>query len=60
MDYLNEIDEIWSMVKERLSQKISSAPVILWFGCSEIISFENNTITLAVESDFKKKIICEK
>lgn len=60
MDFLNEIEEIWSMVKDDLSKKISNAAVDLWFGNAPVVSYENNVITIAVDSDFKKKIVCDK
>lgn len=60
MDYLKEIEEIWSMVKESLSKKISTPVVNLWFGNSSILSYQNDTVTIGVESEFKKERICEK
>ena len=58
MDYLNEINEIWSMVKGQIKQKIGSAAMELWFGDAEITSFsDDNILTLVAGSDFKKKII---
>ena len=60
MDYLQGIEEIWSMVKEKMSQKISQTAVNLWFGNSPIVSFENNNITIGVDSEFKKTIILQK
>lgn len=60
MDYIEEISEIWDMVKDRLRQKISRAAVDLWFGELTIESFSNNTLTMSTLSEFKKKIICDK
>ncbi len=61
MDYLNEINEIWSMVKGQIKQKIGSTAVELWFGDAEIISFsDDNTLTIAAGTDFKKKIIIDR
>jgi chromosomal replication initiation ATPase DnaA len=61
MDYLNEINEIWSMVKNKIKQKIGNTAMELWFGDAEITSFsDDNVITLVVGSDFKKKIIIER
>ncbi len=61
MDYLNEINEIWSMVKNKIKQKIGNTAMELWFGDAEITSFsDDNVITLIVGSDFKKKIIIER
>ena len=60
MDYLQGIEEIWSMVREKMSKKISATAVNLWFGNSPIVSFENNILTIGVDSEFKKSIVCEK
>ena len=60
MDYLNEINEIWSMVQDSMRQQISSAAMNLWFGDIEITSFSENTLTLTASSEFKAKIINEK
>lgn len=61
MDYLNEINEIWSMVKNKIKQKIGNTAMELWFGDAEITSFsDDNVITIVVGSDFKKKIIIER
>ncbi len=60
MDFLNEIEEIWSMVKESMSKKISATAVNLWFGNAPVVDFEENKITIAVDSDFKKNIVREK
>ena len=61
MDYLNEINEIWSMVKNKIKQKIGNTAMELWFGDADITSFsDDNVITLVVGSDFKKKIIIER
>ncbi len=61
MDYLNEINEIWSMVKNRIQQKLGVTAMNLWFGDAEIVSFsDDNVLKLAVGTDFKKKIITER
>ena len=60
MDFLSEIKEIWSMVQDRMKQKLSTTAMNLWFGDVEIISFSENTLTMATTSEMKMKIIKEK
>ena len=61
MDYLNEINEIWSMVKNKIKQKIGTTAMDLWFGDAEVVSYTNeNVLSLAVGTDFKKKIVTER
>jgi chromosomal replication initiator protein len=61
MDYFDEINEIWSLVKGELSQKINTNAMNLWFGDDiEITSFKDNTLTLTTSSPFKKNMIIER
>ncbi len=61
MDYLNEINEIWSMVKGQIKQKIGTTAMELWFGDAEIISFsDENILVLSAGTDFKRKIIIDR
>ena len=60
MDYLKEINEIWSMVQDSLKLQLSSTAMNLWFGDLEIVSFSGNTLTMETTSEFKMKIIKEK
>ena len=60
MDFLREIKEIWSMVQDTMKQKLSTTAMNLWFGDIEIISFSENTLTMATTSEFKMNIIKDK
>lgn len=60
MDFLREIKEIWSMVQDRMKQQLSTTAMNLWFGDIEIISFSENTLTMATTSEFKMNIIKDK
>ncbi len=60
MRYIEEIMEIWEMVKDQMKQKLSRTAVDLWFGELNLKSFENNTITFTTASKFKLGIIEDK
>ncbi len=60
MRYIEEIMEIWEMVKEQMKQKLSRTAVDLWFGELQFKSFEDNTITFTTTSEFKLGIIKDK
>lgn len=60
MSYLNDISNIWEMVKEAFGDTMAKAVIDLWFGELKIVSFENNCITFSTNSNFKYKIIKEK
>ena len=60
MSYIDEINELWIIVKELMSENLSSSAMKLWFEDVDIQSFNNNTLQLSVSSEFKKKTIEEK
>ncbi len=60
MSYIDEIMELWDMVKSELEKKLSRTAVNLWFGELQFESFENNTITFSTTSEFKLGIIRDK
>ena len=55
--YLDEISDIWKMVRDSFHSRLSRETVDLWFGELSVIAFENNTITLSTNSEFKLGII---
>ena len=68
--YIEEINEVWNMVKESFRSTLSETTVNLWFGDLEIISFQDTsndqsttsefTLTMGIASEFKFKIIQDK
>ena len=58
--YLEEIGQIWNLVKESFLDSLSETTINLWFGDVEIVSFENDTLTLGSPGEFKFKTIQEK
>ncbi|MBQ7347446.1 MAG: chromosomal replication initiator protein DnaA [Clostridia bacterium] len=58
--YMDEIREIWEMVKDSFRDKLSESTINLWFGELEIISFEGDMITMGIPSQFKFNIIRDK
>jgi len=55
--YLDEISDIWKMVRDSFHSRLSRETVDLWFGELSVIAFENNTITLSTNSEFKLGVI---
>jgi chromosomal replication initiator protein len=55
--YLNDIADIWNMVRQSFYSKLSRETVDLWFGELTVVGFENNTITLSTSSELKLNII---
>ena len=58
--YLEEIGQIWSMVKESFRETLSETAINLWFGDVEIISFENDVFTIGSPIEFKFNTIKDK
>ena len=60
VNYLDEITELWGIVKGLISENLSSNAMKVWFDDVEIASFDNSTIILTVSTEFKKKTIEER
>ncbi len=63
-NYIEEIREVWNMVKESFSDTLAESTINLWFGEIEILDFEEKdavfTLTLGISSEFKFKIVQDK
>ena len=57
LSYLDEITDIWKMVRDSFYATMSRETVDLWFGELTVTAFENNTITLSTTSEFKLGVI---
>ena len=55
--YMEEIREVFGMVKESFRDKLSETAINLWFGELEVLSFEDDLITLGVPSEMKFKVV---
>ena len=60
MSYLDDLSAIWESVKLSFLEQYSKAIVDLWFGDLTVHSYEDNVITLSIQSEFKYKILTEK
>ena len=60
MPYLDDVKTIWEMVKESFRPQMIDSAIELWFGEIEVISFENNVLTLGTSSELKFDIITKK
>ncbi len=58
--YLDEIREVWGMVKDSFRETLSESTISWLFEDIKILAFENDTITMGTASEFKFKIINEK
>ena len=51
MSYIDNIKNIWQLVKESFDEVLPESVSDLWFGNIKVVSFENNCITIS--TDFK-------
>ena len=58
--YLEELGQIWSLVMDSFRETLSETTINLWFGDVEIISFENDTLTIGSPGEFKFNTIQNK
>ena len=59
-NYIEEISEIWEMVKNSFRETMTETAINLWFADVKILSFENDTITMGIASELKFNIIRDK
>ncbi len=52
-NYIQEICEIWELVKESFRDRLSESTIKLWFGDVKILSYSNDVITMGIASEFK-------
>ena len=60
MSYLDDLSAIWEMVRESFLNQYASAVVDLWFGDMQVVSYENNVITLSTPREIKYNTIRER
>lgn len=59
-NYLEEIRQVWEMVKDSFRDRLSETTINLWFGSVEINEYHDDIITMSIASEFKFKIIQDK
>ena len=60
MSYLDDLSAIWEMVRASFLNQYASAVVDLWFGDMQVVSYENNVITLSTPREIKYNTIRER
>ncbi len=60
MSYLDDISNIWESVKSSLLQDLGQQIITLWLDPLKVHSYDNNKITLCVETEFNLKVVKER
>ena len=53
MSYLDEISEIWKLAFKNISANKTRSFAELWFKDLKIVSYNGNTVTFSIDSEFK-------
>ena len=54
---MNSLDDIWKVVLEQLSQKLTPTTIKAWFADCRPVEIENSRLVICTKSDFKRDII---
>lgn len=60
MSYIDDINDIWDLVREKLILDNPDGALSLWFSDLVVMSYENNCVTFGTESEFKHNIIVKR
>jgi len=62
MAYLDELNSMWSMVKDSLAEEMSSTAFDLWYGSLLLLQYDSdsNLLTFEADSDFKVGVLLSK
>ncbi len=60
MAYLDDISQVWIMIRESLRPELSDVITNLWLGGLEVVDFSDSTITMKAESEVKIRVITSK
>ena len=58
--YIEEIRQVWNLVKESFRETLSETAINLWLGDIEILSFDGDLICMGVSGELKLKVVQEK
>ena len=60
MSYLDDLSDIWEAVKESFRDRFAQSTIDMMFGDMTVSSFEDNTISFSITSEFKYMVVNEK
>ena len=60
MAYLDDISQVWSMIRESFRPELSDVITNLWLGGLEVVDFAGSTLTMKAESEVKIRVITSK
>ncbi len=60
MAYLDDIAQVWLMIRESFRPELSDVITNLWLGGLEVVDFTDSTLTMKAESEVKIRVITSK
>ncbi len=60
MAYLDDISQVWIMIRESFRPELSDVITNLWLGGLEVVDFVGSTLTMKAESEVKIRVITSK
>ena len=60
MAYLDDISQVWHLVRESFRPELSEIITDLWLGGLEVVDFQGSTVTMKAESEVKIRVITSK
>ncbi len=60
MAYLDDISQVWQLVRESFRPELSDVITDLWLGGLEVADFADSTLTMKAESEVKIRVITSK
>ena len=60
MAYLDEISQVWHLVRESFRPELSDVITDLWLGGLEVVDFQGSTVTMKAESEVKIRVVTSK
>ncbi len=60
MAYLDDISQVWIMIRESFRPELSDVITNLWLGGLEVVEFSGSTLTMKAESEVKIRVITSK
>ena len=60
MAYLDDISQVWHLVRETFRPELSDVITDLWLGGLEVMDFQGSTVTMKAESEVKIRVVTSK
>ena len=60
MAYLDDISQVWHLVRESFRPDLSDVITDLWLGKLEVVDFQGSTVTMKAESEVKIRVVTSK